>query len=138
MSKNLNLDEQEREQEKEINTILAEDIKFNGTLKFSTSLKIKGEFEGEIDSTGHLVIGKNANVKANIKAKKVTVYGKITGNIEVSEKIEIFSGGSVYGDIKTPDLFIQSGCIFNGNCVMTSKEKLETHTPTIKQEKIKK
>lgn len=132
--------DREKEEEKEIQTVLAEDIKFTGSLKFSTSLKIKGGFEGEIDSTGHLVVGKNADVKADIKAKRVTIYGKVKGNIEVSDKVEIFSGAQMIGDIKTPDLVIQSGCLFNGNCIMSLKEKpavTTTPKPEKKEEKKK-
>lgn len=130
--------DREKEEEKEIKTVLAEDIKFTGSLKFSTSLKIKGGFEGEIDSTGHLVIGKNADVKADIKAKRVTIYGKVKGNIEVSDKVEIFSGAEMIGDIKTPDLVIQSGCLFNGNCIMSLKEKPTITTPQKSEKEEKK
>ncbi len=134
-----NLIEREAEEEKNIRTVLAEDIKFTGNLKFTSSLKIKGEFEGEIDSTGHLVVGKNAHLNANVKAKHITVYGKIKGNLEASEQVEIFSGAEVTGDIKTPDLVIQSGCRFNGNCIMTSKEKIvPIHTHTKEEIKEKK
>lgn len=127
MPKEKEIDSRELMEEKEINTVLADDIDFTGTLKFSSSLKIKGKFGGEIDATGHLYIGKDAQVKANIKARYITVYGKIKGNIEASEKIELYSGAELIGDIKTPDFIIQSGCIFNGNCVMTGKEK--NHQP---------
>lgn len=109
--------------EKSINTVLAEDISFKGTLKFSTSLMIKGNFEGEIDATGHLVIGPKALVKAQIKAATITNYGEIIGNVEATEKLELISGAKLTGDIKTPDLYIEYGCIFNGNCSMPTKSQ---------------
>ncbi len=111
--------DREFEEEKNIKTILAEDIEFNGTLKFKTSLKIKGVFEGKVNSTGHLYIGKKAKVKADIKAKKVSIYGEMTGNIETTESIELYRGAKLTGDIKTPDLIIESGSYYNGNCTMT-------------------
>ncbi len=126
MAKEKPVIDRETEEEKMINTILADDIFFNGTLKFTTSLKIKGKFEGEIDAKGHLVIGKNASVKANIKARKVTIYGKVKGNIEASELIELYNNAELEGDITTPDLIIESGCKFNGNCKMTAKEIKES------------
>ncbi len=109
----------EIEEEEHIKTVLDHDIKFSGNLKFSTSLKIKGEFNGEINSTGHLYIGRNAVVKAKIKAKNITVYGKIEGNIEAFDKIELLSKAELTGDIKTSDLLIERGCTFNGKCIMT-------------------
>lgn len=122
--------DREAEEEKNIKTILADDIDYSGNLKFSTSLKIKGKFKGEIDSTGHLFIGKKAYVQANIKAKLVTIYGKVKGNIEAFEKVELFNHAELTGDIKTPDIIVQSGCLFNGNCIMVQKEpsKNQSHS----------
>ena len=137
MAKEKELNNKESEEEKEIQTILADDIDFTGNLKFTTSLKIKGKFSGEIDSTGHLFIGKDANVKANVKVRFITIYGKVKGNVEASEKIELFSGAELIGDIKTPDFIIQSGCVFNGNCVMVTKDKSMHHAP-VEEEKTKK
>jgi cytoskeletal protein CcmA (bactofilin family) len=113
--------------EKSINTVLAEDISFKGVLKFSTSLMIKGTFEGEIDATGHLVIGPKAVVKAQIKAATITNYGEIIGNVEATEKLEMISGAKLTGDIKTPDLYIEYGCVFNGNCSMPTKSTAQAN-----------
>lgn len=106
--------------EKSIVTVLADDIIFKGTLSFKTSLMIKGTFEGEIDATGELVIGDKAVVKANIKSDTIVCYGRIEGNVEAKKSIIFARSSQITGDIKTPDLVIQSGCRFNGNCTMTS------------------
>ncbi|MFW5747798.1 MAG: bactofilin family protein, partial [bacterium] len=54
--------------ESEIDTILAEDIDFDGTLSFSDPLMVKGKFVGEIKASGDLYIGKDAVVEAQIEA----------------------------------------------------------------------
>jgi cytoskeletal protein CcmA (bactofilin family) len=105
-------------EEKEVDTVLAEDIDFSGTMKFKKSLMIKGKFDGRIDAEGHLILGPNAVVKAAIKAGIVTNYGKIIGNVEAIKKLELFKGAELNGDVKAPDLIIESGCTFNGNCQM--------------------
>jgi cytoskeletal protein CcmA (bactofilin family) len=108
-------------EEKDVDTVLAEDIDFSGTMKFKDSLMIKGKFEGQIDAQGHLILGPDAVVKATIKAGVVTNYGKIIGNVEAIKKLELLKGAELSGDIKTPDFIIESGCIFNGKCVMSSE-----------------
>ena len=40
-------------EEKDVDTVLAEDIDFSGTMKFKKSLMIKGKFDGEIDAEGN-------------------------------------------------------------------------------------
>jgi len=105
-------------EEKDVDTVLAEDIDFSGTMKFKDSLMIKGKFDGEIDAEGHLILGPNAVIKATIRTGVLTNYGKIIGNVEAIEKIELLRGAELNGDVKTPDLIIESGCILNGKCTM--------------------
>lgn len=109
-------------EEKDITTVLADDISFKGTLGFESSLMIKGKFDGDIVAKGLLVIGENAVVNATIKSKTIIVFGKITGNVEASESIMLAKSSHLTGDMKTPDLVIQSGCKYNGNCQMTSAQ----------------
>lgn len=106
-------------EEKDVDTVLAEDIDFSGTMKFKNSLMIKGKFDGQIDAVGHLFLGPEAVIKATIKAGIVTNYGKIYGNVEAIKKLELLKGAELNGDVKTPDFIIESGCIFNGKCTMT-------------------
>jgi cytoskeletal protein CcmA (bactofilin family) len=108
-------------EEKDVDTVLAEDIDFSGTMKFRNSLMIKGKFEGQIDAQGHLILGPDAVVKATIKAGVVTNYGKIIGNVEAIKKLELLKGAELNGDVKTPDFIIESGCIFNGKCIMSAE-----------------
>jgi len=108
--------------ESEIDTVLADDIAFNGVLKFSKSLMIKGKFEGQIEADGHLFLGPAAYVKAQIKVAKLTSYGKIDGNVFAKERVELSKESQLNGDIVTPDLVIESGCKFNGKCSMEYKK----------------
>lgn len=101
-----------------ISTVFAKDTEFYGNLNFSKSLQINGYFEGEIVSDGFLVIGEDATVKANIKAKTLIIQGTIHGNVEASERLEIHTKGKLYGNIKTAKLKIADGVVFEGNCEM--------------------
>lgn len=117
-----------------IDTVLAKDIDFTGTMRFSKSLMIKGKFEGDIDATGHLIIGPGAVAKATIKAGVITNYGTIIGNVTAMERLELFNRADLTGDVKTPELIIESGCAFNGNCGMDQKKghqqpQAEAHQP---------
>lgn len=105
-----------------VDTVLAEDIDFQGVMKFSKSLMIKGKFDGEIDASGHLIIGPNAVAKATIKAAVLTNYGQIIGNVEGTERVELLNNAKLTGDIKTPEVYIDNGCLFNGNCAMVEKK----------------
>lgn len=104
--------------ESEIDTVLAEDIDFQGKLTFSEPLMIKGRFSGEIQSTNNLYIGKDAVVKAQIEANLISLKGKVKGNVKAHERVELFSSASVDGDISAPNMVMESGCRINGMCRM--------------------
>jgi len=109
--------------EHEIDTILAEDIDFEGHLTFKKPLMIKGKFKGEIKSTSSLYIGEKAYVEAVTEAGIVSSKGRHKGNIVGHARVELFSTAQVDGDISTPDFVVESGCKFNGNCSMGGAAK---------------
>ena len=100
--------------EHEIDTILAEDIDFEGHLTFKKPLMIKGKFKGEIKSTSALYIGEKAFVEATTEAAVVSSKGTHKGDIVGHSRVELFSTAQVDGDITTPDFVVESGCKFNG------------------------
>lgn len=111
--------------EVEIDTILAEDIDFEGELSFKRPLMIKGRFRGKVDSPSDLFVGEQAEVEATIRAARVSSKGRITGDVVAGSRVELFSTARVNGDIDTPDLVVESGCVYNGTCLMRAKGKPE-------------
>ncbi|TGK00956.1 polymer-forming cytoskeletal family protein [Leptospira semungkisensis] len=106
-----------------ISTILGRETSFSGILNFRKPLEISGEFEGEIESEGFLLVSEGARVRANIKAGTVIVGGEITGNVIATQRLEMLPSGKVNGNIKTAKLQIADGVIFEGNCEMILPNK---------------
>ena len=109
------------EDENKIDTAIAEDIEFRGTLKFKSSLKIKGRFEGKIFSDGQLIIGRESNTSADINAAVVSVSGNVNGKIRASKRIELFKKSRINADLISPDIVMESGSVFNGTCIMDAE-----------------
>lgn len=104
--------------ESELETVLAEDLDFEGTIEYADPLLVKGRLSGEIHAQADLYIAASAEVDADIEAARVSVKGTVRGDITATERIELFSGASIGGNIRTPDLIVQSGSHFNGTCKM--------------------
>ncbi|MDA3811919.1 MAG: polymer-forming cytoskeletal protein [Spirochaetaceae bacterium] len=119
----------------EINsTVLGNETSFKGTMKFKDSLKIDGFFEGNIESSGSLYVEKDAEVRAQIKVGTIIIGGKVIGNIEASEKIEMRDSGKIFGNIKTPILKVAEGVEFEGECDMIKNpEDLDIFSATVSQ-----
>jgi cytoskeletal protein CcmA (bactofilin family) len=105
--------------ESQITTVIAEDLEIKGTVKFKSSLMIKGVLEGEIFSEGLLIIGPTAKVTATITTKNLISHGEVTGNVTASEQVILKSTSVHQGDITTPNITIESGALFNGKCIMS-------------------
>ena len=97
--------------------ILDVDARMQGTIIFKdpVNLRINGSFEGKLETCGHLTIGENANIKADIQGDKIIIAGKVAGNLSASESISLVSPAVVRGNVQTPVLSIQEGAVFYGH-----------------------
>ena len=111
-------------EDEDFDTILSPDIDFSGTLHFEKPFLIRGRVSGEISARGLLVVDEQAVVNANINAAKVIIRGQVKGDVSASEKVEITVSGKLVGNVSAPEIFMETGCIFNGRCTMIAKGPL--------------
>lgn len=100
--------------------VLSADVEITGTLKFENELIFDGKLDGEIVSEGVLTLGKNAQVKGEVRTKSVTVHGTVNGNISVSERCELKASSQLTGDLKAMRIVIEEGATFVGKSEVTS------------------
>jgi len=108
--------------ETNITTILADDLRINGTMTFKSSLMIKGTLEGEIISEGLLIVGPTAKVSAKVTTKNLISHGEIVGDVTASEQVVLKETAVQTGNITTQNIIVESGSLFNGSISMKGKE----------------
>ena len=108
-------------EDEDFDTILSKDINFSGTLNFEKPFLIRGKLSGTIAAHGLLVVDEEAVVEANINASRVVIRGSVKGDVTASEKLEITVTGKLIGNVKAPEIFMETGCIFNGRCTMAER-----------------
>ncbi len=107
------------EKEKKNLTVFGQETEIEGVLEFSDELIITGKFKGTIKATGDLEIDKTAVCEVdNIDASSIVVSGKVNGNLNAEERIEICSGAVVKGDLKTARIRIADNVDFEGQVTM--------------------
>lgn len=99
-------------------TLFAKDVEFKGVVSFDGTVRVDGRVEGEIHTTGTLIVGESAVIKGVVSAGVLMNSGKINGTITVAERINILKPGVLVGDIRTPVIAIEEGSHFHGMCDM--------------------
>ena len=99
----------EIEEHEEPETVIAEGVSIKGTLSFQKLLRIDGTFEGELISTGKLIIGPTGVVKAHLNLEEAFISGKVTGDICVKKSLVLRGRAEVRGDITAPLLSVDEG-----------------------------
>ncbi|MBK9577291.1 MAG: polymer-forming cytoskeletal protein [Fibrobacterota bacterium] len=90
----------------------------SGELLVENDLSIEGTVKGTIRATGVVSIHLQGVVEGEIQATAVKIGGKVTGNVTVSDRVIMESKAVLVGDIRTRELVIQEGAIFQGKCDM--------------------
>ena len=99
-------------------TLLGKGAEFRGLVSFDGTLRVDGRVEGEIQTTGTLIVGEHAVIEGIISAGVLMNSGKINATVTALEKIHILKPGVLVGDIRTPVIAIEEGSQFHGMCDM--------------------
>jgi cytoskeletal protein CcmA (bactofilin family) len=86
-----------------------------GEISGAESLYIDGKVEGSINLPGNRVtVGRNGQVAATILAREIVVLGKIRGNCQATDRVDIRAEGSLTGDVIAARISIEDGAFFKG------------------------
>jgi len=102
-------------------------VVIKGDITGAEPLYIEGQVEGTITLSDHRVtVGRNGRVTAHINAKEVVIMGKVTGNIECSDRLDIRGEGTLIGDVVTERISVEDGAVVSGNVQVRAQEKAKT------------
>lgn len=104
-----------------------------GEITGSESLYVDGHIEGTLTVKDHRVtVGRNGVVAANITSREVVIMGKVTGNLECSDRVDIRSEGSLTGDIRSRRISVEDGAMVRGSVQLTPGEHKQEKTESPK------
>ena len=112
-------------------TYIGRGMRIEGKIYGMRPIWIDGEVHGTIDSISEVIIGEFAKVDATIRAATIKVNGSVEGELFASKNIEIMAKGRVSGNITNlaGSLVIQTGGIFEGQCLTATEEKMKKLLP---------
>ncbi len=109
---------QEQVDEGQVTALLDKGASFDGRLTFEGTVRIGGNFEGEIFTNDTLIINPGAKVEAQIEANNVVISGNVKGNIFAKQRVIMHPPASFQGTVTAPSLRIDEGVVFEGASYM--------------------
>jgi len=103
--------------------LIGKSFVIKGQVSCDGDLYIDGQVEGSVDPKGNrLTIGPEGRLKANVTARAVVVQGKLEGNIQASERVDLKQSAVVVGDIVTERISIEHGACIKGRIEVSGGE----------------
>ena len=96
-------------------TVIGKSVIIRGGLSGNEDLFIDGDVEGTVtlpDSC--LTIGPNAQVQADVSAREVVIFGRLTGNVKATGRVDLRQSALVKGDILAGRLSIEESAVLTG------------------------
>lgn len=109
---------QQSEEASRPNTIIGVGSSVRGTLMITGTLRIDGEFEGDVLSCERLEIGEHGVLRTDIEVREAMVRGRVIGSIRALGVIELKSGARMEGDVAAYSVVMEPGVHFTGRCTM--------------------
>ena len=105
-----------------LETVVGADSTIKGELAIKGTLRIDGAVEGDIRADW-VIVGETGRIRGNVAARAMVVGGRVEGNLEASEIIEMKDKAQVFGEICTAKLSMSEGALFDGQSSMKKKKE---------------
>ena len=104
-----------------VNSIIGAGSAVDGDIDVNGLLRIDGDVRGSVRVTGKIVVGASGRVEAPIRAKSAIIGGTVKGDVYVSERLRILSGGVVIGNIFAPRFEAEEGTLVHGDVAVSGR-----------------
>lgn len=117
--------------------IIAQGTKMVGDVTSQGDLRIDGIIEGNIKTSGKVVVGKSGLIKGTLNGTDAYFEGKFSGKLALSGTLTLKSSAHIEGEVVAGKLAVEPGATFNVTCVMkgTVKEMNNGNVPQPQQQR---
>jgi cytoskeletal protein CcmA (bactofilin family) len=107
-------------------TLIDRDVTLVGEIVSEDNIRLRGRVEGNLVTSGSVVIEPHASVRGDITAENLIVEGSVEGRVVVARKFELRPTGRMRGDIRASIVAIAEEGFLQGKVLAT--EKISTNT----------
>ena len=104
-----------------IDTLIGQNTEIIGDVRFSGGLHVDGAIKGNViagnDADAMLMVSEHGRIEGEVRVPNVVLNGSVTGDVHVSERIELANQAKVTGNVYYNLIEMAMGAEVNGNLV---------------------
>jgi cytoskeletal protein CcmA (bactofilin family) len=103
--------------------IISQGTKIVGDFNSQGDFRIDGTVEGNIKTSGKVVVGKEGFIKGTLQGTDAYFEGKFSGKLALSGTLTLKSAAHIEGEVVVGKLAVEPGATFNVTCAMKGTVK---------------
>lgn len=103
--------------------IISLGTKLVGDFNSEGDFRIDGTIEGNIKTTGKVVVGKSGVIKGTLQGTDAYFEGKFSGKLALSGTLTLKASAHIEGEVVAGKLAVEPGATFNVTCIMKGTVK---------------
>lgn len=109
--------------------VIAKGTKIVGDIASEGPFRIDGTVEGNVKTSGKVVIGKSGFIKGTLQGENADFEGKFSGKLILSGTLSLKTTAHIEGEVHTSKLAVEPGATFNATCSMKGTVKALPNDP---------
>lgn len=107
--------------------IIAQGTKIVGDFTSEGDFRIDGIIEGNLKTSGKVVVGKSGLIKGTLQGTDAYFEGKFSGKLSLSGTLTLKASAHIEGEVVAEKLAVEPGATFNVTCIMKGAVKEMNH-----------
>lgn len=116
------------EENKSNQNLIAQGTKITGDFISEGDFRIDGTIEGNVKTTGKIVVGKSGFIKGTLQGTDAYFEGKFSGKLTLSGILTLKATAHIEGEVIVGKLAVEPGASFNVTCAMKGTVKEMNHS----------
>lgn len=107
---------------------IEKNTKIKGDITSEADFRIDGKLEGNVKTSGKVVIGKDGYIKGKVECVNADIEGKFNGELQVTDLLSLKASAVIEGTVTVAKLAVEPGATFNAACTMGKAAAATTTT----------
>src|SRR5690606_10987787 len=108
---------------------IEKNTKIKGNITSEADFRIDGKLEGNVKTSGKVVIGKDGYINGKVECVNADIEGKFNGELFVKDLLSLKSSALIEGTVSVSKLSVVPGATFDASCTM-GKGAVPTSAPS--------